>query len=272
MSEPRDKSELSKQVIEMNKSHSPSLGHPDAVLQIRDKLFVRPTSQVLREFGALWLSCVLGGVLFMSVLLLSIQNDEIEDLRTARLQITLSELRDGLEKNLSLGFDLVDNTQAQILVEQFLDRDKGLRAVEIFDPAGRFLFSTDRGSVGERVPTSWLSALEMSKRDHPWRVVGTDEDVLGIPLYGAVDVPVGYIAVTIAALGKPELLNFATHVFIAFMFVLVLGILALRWAISGDIDPQRDSSANAAADRILQAHVRLQITTAALRDIDAGPS
>jgi len=252
------------------KSESGLSEKSDASLSSQGLLEIRVTLAALLEAGWTWLLVLLAGLILIAALLVSVQGREVEDLRVARLGVTLSELRERLEKDLTLGFDLAENTRAQALIEDLINRDRGLDAIEIFDVNNISLFNTDRGSVGERVPYAWSDAVMRSSRARDWQVTGTYEAVSGITIFGPFGEPAGYVAVTIAREGLPGLGEFIGHVLFASLLVCLTFPLAAWWSMQGDIRRRKEQLASTGIDRLLQAQVRLQIAAAALRDTESG--
>jgi len=236
----------------------------------RSGLSVTPAA--LLEAGGLWLLVLLCGLALVAALLLAIQTREVAEMQRARLQVTLSELSERLEKDLALGFDLSDDSQAQLLIEDLIDRDRGLQSIEIFDINGVSLFNTDRGSIGEHVPEPWLQAAAKGNRGQAWQAQGPDETVLGITIQGPLREAAGFVAATLAATALPAPGRFALHVLVAAGLICLLAPWCLRWALRGDASVARERVIAMGVNRVLQAHVRLQLASAALREADPAPA
>ncbi len=176
----------------------------------------RITLSACLELGGRWLVIVLCGILLLTAMLLSLQRTQAQLLREARLEIALQGLRERLETNLSLGFELADSEHAQAMLEDLLTADPSLLSAEVFDSSAVSLFNTDRGAIGERVPANWLSASSLnssaanrsrggsgavSASSDQWTwSVDSDEDsfTLGLPIRGTFGEVTGQVSITSA--------------------------------------------------------------------------
>lgn len=251
-------------------AESAESSHP--LLRSRERLVVRVTPGALLEAGGAWLLVLLAGLVLIAALLVSVQGREIDALRSARLSVTLSTLSERLEQDLALGFDLAENSRAQSLIEDLINRDRGLEAIEIFDVNRISLFNTDRGSIGEQVPAAWALAAAASEQSRTWQVAGAHESVSGIAIYGPFGKPVGHVAVTIASAGLPDPGPFLGHVLFAGLLLGLIFPFAAWWSMKGDRSATNEELAASGVDRLLQAQVRLQLASTALRDTDSSTS
>lgn len=226
----------------------------------------RATVGACWEAAGLWALVLLGGLALAWLMLLQLQRAEAQDLRTARLEITLQEVRERLEVDLALGFDLGDSGRAQELLEDTLGRDPSLLAVEVFEPGGISLFSTDRGSIGERVPLAWLDAIAQrrgldtaTQAQAPWRAGGA-EPALGLPVRGPFGEVVGHVSLTPKPLPPPDAAEFLR--FGLLLLVAVALLTGLRVAAS-----LRARAAAGDSGLLAQVAGRLQATQQRLENI-----
>lgn len=222
----------------------------------------RVNAAACAEAGGGWLAVMACGLLLVGFVLLALQRQEIQSLRDARLEITLGELRERLEADLLLGFDLADSGRAQDLLADTLARDPSLLSVEVFDAGGLSLFNTDRGSIGEPVPAAWLEAIarqpaaKVSEAPTLWSAEGADA-VLGLPLRGPFGEIVGHVSVTSAPVARPDPRLVVGMTLGALAFLVVLGAWVVyrtlrRW------DRSRDAAAmDSAARRLSDVQARL---------------
>lgn len=121
-------------------------------------------------------------------------------LRTAEANVDfqLTQLRDTIEANVSLGLPLSDIRVVQDLIERAKVADGQVLAVEVFSPDGISLFNTDRGSIGERVSSLWQLAVRYRVQNERWRVEELGNIVVGLVLRNDFGEPVGYLAVTVS--------------------------------------------------------------------------
>lgn len=149
------------------------------------------------EIAATWyvimaLACVSTLFVFNSVRLA-----EQNSARQERLSLFLSELREKVETDIRLGFDIGEDRGAQTKIDELIRKDHTLRSIEIFDVTGKSRASTDRGTIGEAVPPEWLVTISASTGAF-WTLANAEELVLGVPLKGGFSEVAGHIAVTYA--------------------------------------------------------------------------
>ncbi|MFC4160071.1 hypothetical protein [Chitinimonas lacunae] len=148
---------------------------------------------LLWEIGLPWLIVITLVCGLAVMLVVSVQEAIVADSKRERFRVTLLELREKIETDLALGFELGDDRGAQERLEQMLAQDGLLQAVEIFDQRGMSLFNTDRGSILERVPGRWLAQIEPGQE---WSVSDSGETVIGEPIRNAFGETIGYLAAT----------------------------------------------------------------------------
>lgn len=161
------------------------------------------------ESAGLWLTVLLAGLVLMLAMLLALQRTEAQLLRDARLTLVLQEMRESVELELALGLDLADIGQTRNLLENALHKDASLLSADVMDTQGLLLFSTDRGSVGEKVASTVIqaaqrqtkingsnSASKSATQQTHWSTTGEDDRSLGLAIRNSFSQPVGYISVT----------------------------------------------------------------------------
>lgn len=151
------------------------------------------------EVAAIWyvlllLACVSALAVFDSA-----RMAELDGVRRERLSLFLSDLREKLETDIRLGFDLGEDRGAQAQIDDLIRKEPALRSIEIFDISGKSRANTDRGSIGETVSKDWLQVINVTS-SAPWTWATQDEVVLGFPLKGGFGEISGQIAVTYAPL------------------------------------------------------------------------
>lgn len=209
------------------------------------------------EVGWRWWCVAVLAVALLGLLLLSVQQTQALQMRQAQLEVALQQLRDRLEVNLALGFDLGDSVNAQALLEELLAADASLLSVEVFDETAISLFSTDRGLIGEKVPTVWARAAQGAELE-AWRVRADDAFTLGLPVRGSFGEVTGQISIT-SVLPAPV----PRWPVVVAVGIAVLVLTLLWWALSAVllrrwVQQQLDLSAtqerlNSADRRIAQA-------------------
>ncbi|MBS7700860.1 MULTISPECIES: hypothetical protein [unclassified Chelatococcus] len=116
----------------------------------------------------------------------------------ANIDFVLTQLRDSIEANVSLGIPLQDLRVVQDLLERSRIGNSGLLAVEVFSPAGISLFNTDRGSIGEEITSTWREGVRHAGNADRWRVEEFGNLIVGQAIRNDFGEPVGYVAVTVA--------------------------------------------------------------------------
>lgn len=224
----------------------------------------------LVEAGLPWFLALVLGLALVVMLLSAMQEQEFKDLRRSRLRVTLAELSERVERNLALGLELSDDSRMQPLIEDLLEREPEVRGIDIFDVNGVSVFNTDRASIGDAVPETWLMVAASTGPGKVWEVDAAGATVLGIIVHGPFGEAAGYVAVSFARSVVAPSWWFVGHAAAVLGVVALLALGAIRWAVRGDLDPLHQQALRAAVQRLVQAHVRLQFAATALRDADAS--
>ena len=98
------------------------------------------------------------------------------EIERARVSHLLGNLRSTTEANLSIGLALDQVSSLQSRIEREKAGDPSILAIDIYNAAGRSIYSTDRGAVGEAVPESWSKPAEI---DEIWSQSSRGETVFG---------------------------------------------------------------------------------------------
>jgi len=205
------------------------------------------------------------GLALLVGLVRHLQEHEVVAMRNAGLVITLQELKDRLEADLALGFDLADSAKAQALLEDTLAHDRRLLAAEVFNAQGISLFNTDRGAIGERVPDRWLA-----EQSPHWAVDLAGESTLGQALRSPFGELSGQVCVTV---GPPSALPIGPLLWVAAGLAVLLSLAAvmLTWRkLAQRLSLAEVSAMEAAAQTLEATRQRLQQTLNRLLD-DATP-
>jgi hypothetical protein len=100
--------------------------------------------------------------------------DQVDELQGDRFRFSLSQARAGLESGLRLGLNTADLPGAQALIDQVRTREPGILSIDVFEPSGRMLLTTDQGGVGSQLPAAWRDACLATAPGEVWR--GRDDD------------------------------------------------------------------------------------------------
>lgn len=116
------------------------------------------------------------------------------EIERARVSHLLGTLKATTEANLSIGLALEQIAPLQARIEREKAGDPSVLAIDIFNAAGRSVYSTDRSAVGESVPASWTSNLA---DPGTWRVGERGDSVFGTHFENDITVA-GGIALTVS--------------------------------------------------------------------------
>lgn len=116
---------------------------------------------------------------------------EIERARVANL---LGTLKGSTEANLSIGLLLDQVSLLQPRIEREKASDPSILAIDVFNAAGRAIFSTDRSVIGEEVSPDWVHRLG---NEEVWNTVERGDTVFGIRFENDLGVA-GGIAITVS--------------------------------------------------------------------------
>lgn len=116
------------------------------------------------------------------------------EIERARVSHLLGTVKGTAEANLSIGLALDQISLLQGRIEREKASDPSILAIDVFNPAGREIYSTDLGVIGEAVSPSWVSMLS---DPGIWRTVERGEAVFGTHFENDLGLA-GGIAVTVS--------------------------------------------------------------------------
>lgn len=99
-----------------------------------------------------------------------------EEIERARVANLLGTLRASTEANLSIGLLLDQISLLQPRIEREKASDPSILAIDIFNAAGRAIYSTDRSVIGEEVGPDWVRRIG---NDGVWSVAERGDTVFG---------------------------------------------------------------------------------------------
>lgn len=229
---------------------------------------------ILEAAGPWWLVAT-AGMLVLLAALASVQRLEGQRLQDARLELTLQEVRERLEADLAIGFELGASSRAQPLLEDTLARDPSLLAVEVFDAGGVSLFSTDRGAIGEPVPPAWRAAVAQAGHGDAtagrWSVQGDDDTTLGLPIRGAFGEGAGHVSATALRVPPPPRLALVAAAVAAWAALSLLALALVRRALARSLPDAASDPLAPCARRLAQAQRRMDATLSSLAEEGAAP-
>jgi hypothetical protein len=96
--------------------------------------------------------------------------------------------------SLGLGLQFAEIGTLPGTLQRYRASDSVITGIEVFDPDGNILYSTDSERVSQRVPAEWLTAAKKVGPEDTWFVKGTGELATGLSVDNAFGLRVGYIA------------------------------------------------------------------------------
>lgn len=111
--------------------------------------------------------------------------DVMSSMVNSRYSFVIFTIKQKIEDRLALGLPLRSLRQVQELVEVEKTRDGQILGIQIFDTNREVLFDTDRGTIGSRVPPSWLEPLAAqgaAQGGQPFALNDDDIAMVGLPL------------------------------------------------------------------------------------------
>lgn len=158
----------------------------------------------------------------------------------ARLLVIAYGIENSVQSALGLGMGFGEIGTLPQLIAREKGADPLITGIDLFDPSGRILYSTDRDRVGKPAPGRWLDATRAAPaKERDWFALDGAEAATGISLKNSFDLTVGYVAVrydnddlrrNVAVMGK-RLLAIAAGAVVAVSVVvaLLLGFVLRRF-------------------------------------------
>lgn len=113
----------------------------------------------------------------------------------SRVLVVSGPIEQSVQASLAIGLNFAELGILNALLERQKASDSLIQGIDVFDPAGKVLYSTDAGRVGAQVAPTWLSASRsLTKRDE-WSVEEDSQLVTGSALRNNFDLTVGFLAV-----------------------------------------------------------------------------
>jgi hypothetical protein len=150
-------------------------------------------------------------------------------LRESRFQYSLNNVRSALESGLQLGLLLPDLPNAQELIEQNRAQKSVILSIDVFDPNGHIVFTTDNGGVGAAIPRAWLAPclnLDHARdRDNPnWSSQDDEGRLLCGPLINGYEQTAGGVVLRYRLSDRASTLGLLANYWTAALgLLLVLG-------------------------------------------------
>lgn len=109
----------------------------------------------------------------------------------SRFVVVGFDLKRTIETGVNLGVALAELKNTQNTIERVKGQDQQILSVEVFEPEGQVLFSTEAERVGVHIAEHWLRA---HRAEIPWNRMDQDAFVLGMPLVNDFGQTIGGLA------------------------------------------------------------------------------
>ena len=82
----------------------------------------------------------------------------INNIVKSRVLVVGRGIENSVQASLQLGMQFAELQQLPQLMTREKSSDRLVRAIDVFDPSGQILYSTESSRVGQKVHPSWISA------------------------------------------------------------------------------------------------------------------
>jgi hypothetical protein len=111
----------------------------------------------------------------------------------SRILVVANAIEGSIQASLALGLTFGELGMLPSLLEREKISDELILGIDIFDPQGKQLYSTEPEQVGQAAPASWLKAATGAKSE--WYVEEPSQFVTGIAIKNNFNLTVGYMGV-----------------------------------------------------------------------------
>jgi hypothetical protein len=111
----------------------------------------------------------------------------------SRILVVANAIEGSVQASLALGLTFGELGMLPSLLEREKASDELILGIDIFDPQGKQLYSTQTEHVGQTAPPAWLKAATEAKAD--WYVEEPSQFVTGIAIKNNFNLTVGYMGV-----------------------------------------------------------------------------
>jgi hypothetical protein len=145
-------------------------------------------------------------------------------------------IENSVQASLQIGMQFAELSQLNQLMQRERTSDRLVRGIDVFDPTGQILYSTEASRVGDRVPARWTVIGDRSTpKNNEWSLEGEQEYVAGIALRNSFNLMVGHIALRYsrdevdraASIAGREILLAAIGSFLAIALVAPLALIVV---------------------------------------------
>lgn len=171
-----------------------------------------------------WCICIILTICLFHFASLWLRQNAADQFSNRYYNVMLSELKERIESGLKLGVDLSNVPGIQNTLRKIRDRDHSLYALEVTRPDNVVVFSTDRGSIGETLPDTYLQVLSRS-----WSFLNPYETFHSVKIRGVFGENAGQVLLS-ASRQKFDIFNIYQPSIVLEFFCVVLIVLVV-WLI-----------------------------------------
>lgn len=113
----------------------------------------------------------------------------------SRVLVVTNPIESSVQASLALGLNFAELGILNGLLERQKGSDSLITGIDVYDTAGKILYSTDVPRIGQVAPAEWLEAARLMGKKEEWAVEESAQLVTGTALKNNFDLVVGYLAV-----------------------------------------------------------------------------
>ncbi|MBL8518052.1 MAG: hypothetical protein JNM76_13905 [Betaproteobacteria bacterium] len=113
----------------------------------------------------------------------------------SRVLVVANPIETSVQASLALGLNFAELGILNSLLARQKASDTLITGIDVYDTAGKILYSTDSPRVGQQAPAAWLEAARSMGKKEDWAVEEKNQLVTGIALKNNFDLTAGFLAV-----------------------------------------------------------------------------
>lgn len=113
----------------------------------------------------------------------------------SRVLVVTNPIESSVQASLALGLNFAELGILNGLLERQKGSDSLITGIDVYDTAGKILYSTDAPRIGQNAPAEWLEAARLMGKKDEWAVEESAQLVTGTALKNNFDLVVGFLAV-----------------------------------------------------------------------------
>lgn len=113
----------------------------------------------------------------------------------SRVLVVTNPIETSVQASLALGLNFAELGILNDLLTRQKGSDSLITGIDVYDPTGKILYSTDASRIGKTAAPAWLEAARLMGKKEEWGVEESSQLVTGTALKNNFDLVVGYLAV-----------------------------------------------------------------------------